>query len=189
MNTIKIRSEQIYKIYHRERMNETGILQTKEFIKRMNIVITTPAFLRGYNEWCRENGYSITVLTVNHYLSYLSQHLDIPVSKLIEMKKDYEINYRKYFTSLYFYQKGMEIDIGDEDGEDIDIKVLENLNIAIAIGVFRKHTGIALETILKSLEDLYPVVRLHAITREYRNKVVPMFYAGGVQRKSEEMNQ
>jgi len=186
---MKIENNHIYKIYHRERMNDTEILQPKEFIRRMKLIVSTSAFMKGYNTWCRNNDYSITIIGVNHYLSYLSQHLDIPVSKLIEMKKDYEINYRKYFTSLYFHQKGVEIDIGDEDGEDIDIKDLENLNIAIAIGVFRKHTGIALETILKSLEDLYPVVRLHAITREYRNKVVPMFYAGGVQRKSEEMNQ
>ena len=185
---MKIENNHIYKIYHRERMNDARILQPKEFIRRMNLIVSTSAFMKGYNAWCKNNGYSITIIGVNHYLSYLSQHLDVSISKLIEMKKDYEINYRKYFTSLYFHQKGVN-DIGDEDGEDIDIKDLENLNIAIAIGVFRKHTGIALETILKSLEDLYPVVRLHAITREYRNKVVPMFYVDGIQKESVEMKQ
>ena len=169
-------------------MNDARILQPKEFIRRMNLIVSTSAFMKGYNAWCKNNGYSITIIGVNHYLSYLSQHLDVSISKLIEMKKDYEINYRKYFTSLYFHQKGVEIDIGNEDDEDIDIKDLENLNIAVAIGVFKKHTGIDLEIILKSLEEIYPVVRLQSIIREYRNKVVPMFYADRIQ-ESVEMKQ
>lgn len=174
MNTIKIRSEQIYKIYHRERMNETGVLQTREFIKRMNLVITTPIFLRGYNEWCRNNGYSITVLTVNHYLSHFSQRLDIPVSELIEMRKDYEINYKTYFNHFNRY---LTLSVYGEDTENKeDIKDLENLNVAIAIGVFNKHTNIKVEEILKTLESLYPAGRLDIITKEYKNKVAPMFY-------------
>ena len=84
-------------------VNQKTCLKTREFIKRMNLVITTPIFLRGYNEWCRNNGYSITVLTVNHYLSHFSQRLDIPVSELIEMRKDYEINYKTYFNHFNRY--------------------------------------------------------------------------------------